>query len=563
MKKPNLFISAFLMICCALLPFISCSKYDDTAINERVDQIEERVGALETLVSQLNSSLSGLVTSIDALKNQDKIVSVTRTPGDDGWNIVFEKAGTISVYDGKNGVNGVDGATHQIGVRKDDDGLYYWTIDGEWLIEDGVKVPATAQVVVPQIKIEDGKFLFSTDGINWTVIGDAGTSGVGIVSDVRETDNDVTLVLSDSSEITIPKIQQFMINIEGSSFAISDGGTCRLFYEILGADDQTRVKAYAESGYTVDVAPNKRIPSKGSIKITAPDEAITADIIIIATNGKGQMCGKIISIEKGVLTLVDETLTIGANGGEVVAKLQTNTEYVVMIDPSAGWIHEAPETKATRTDEIKFLVDENTTDQVRTGQVFVTNDIGMMQILNITQDAKSEESTVQTGGISDFETFSGELIENYADLYSTVTTTKGWVGKNIKYVRPWTSIGDGNRVACLSGDNNLIGTITSPEIEGGCGTLTIAYGTNSDSSYRSKNISAKVDVMNENGELVQTFIVEKDKDEIVEQTVYSFEKTLNQSGKFKIIMTNNSVKNQAAIYNTFAVISVSWTGYSE
>ena len=35
-------------------------------------------------------------------------------------------------------------------------------------------------------KVEDGKFLFSTNGTDWVVIGDAGTSGIGLIKNVRE-----------------------------------------------------------------------------------------------------------------------------------------------------------------------------------------------------------------------------------------------------------------------------------------------------------------------------------------------------------------------------------------
>lgn len=90
MKTVYRFIYSILI----LLPFavVACDDYDDKEINERIDQIEGRVTALETIVAQLNSSLTGLVTSIDALKNQDKVVSVNRLPEGNGWEIVFDNS---------------------------------------------------------------------------------------------------------------------------------------------------------------------------------------------------------------------------------------------------------------------------------------------------------------------------------------------------------------------------------------------------------------------------------------------------------------------------------------
>ena len=48
--------------------------------------------------------------------------------------------------DGADGADGKDGHTPQIGVRKDTDGIYYWTLDGKWLTDSkGNKIPTTGK----------------------------------------------------------------------------------------------------------------------------------------------------------------------------------------------------------------------------------------------------------------------------------------------------------------------------------------------------------------------------------------------------------------------------------
>ena len=61
-----------------------------------------------------------------------------------GYVISFVHGDPITIYNGKNGENG---HTPIIGVKKDDDGVWYWTIDDNWLLnKDGERVCANAQV---------------------------------------------------------------------------------------------------------------------------------------------------------------------------------------------------------------------------------------------------------------------------------------------------------------------------------------------------------------------------------------------------------------------------------
>ena len=60
-----------------------------------------------------------------------------------GYTISFSKSGPVTIYHGKKGENGQNGTTPVIGVEQDTDGLYYWTLDGEWLTDDeGSKILA-------------------------------------------------------------------------------------------------------------------------------------------------------------------------------------------------------------------------------------------------------------------------------------------------------------------------------------------------------------------------------------------------------------------------------------
>ena len=153
-----------LLVFSLLLTIVGCSKeYDDSALVGRVNNLESRVLKLEQLCQQMNTNISSLQTIVSALQNNDYVtgvVPVTEGGKTVGYTISFTKSQPVTIYHGKDGVdgkNGTDGKDGQngadgkdgksyvpvIGVRQDTDGVYYWTLDGKWLIDgSGNKVKA-------------------------------------------------------------------------------------------------------------------------------------------------------------------------------------------------------------------------------------------------------------------------------------------------------------------------------------------------------------------------------------------------------------------------------------
>ena len=145
---------AFIALMGAML-LASCSEFDDSKIWDKLDNHESRISQLEELCKQMNTNISSLQTIVNALQANDYITNVSpvRKDGDViGYTITFAHSDTITIYhgeDGKNGENGADGKdgyTPQIGVMKDTDNIYYWTVDGEWLLDGkGNKIKAVGQ----------------------------------------------------------------------------------------------------------------------------------------------------------------------------------------------------------------------------------------------------------------------------------------------------------------------------------------------------------------------------------------------------------------------------------
>ena len=202
----------------------------------------------------MNTNISSLQTLVNALQQKDFITTVAPINNDGkevGYSITFSSGKSITIYhgnDGKDGADGTDGTTPQIGVKKDADGVYYWTVDGEWLTDaDGAKIQATAEDgtdgengTTPQLKIEEDYWYVSYDeGKTWTKLGKAtgedgsdgsdGSSGDNIFQSVTQDSENVYFVLTDGTRITIPKSAS-MENIVLTYIPRYSDGKATVFY---------------------------------------------------------------------------------------------------------------------------------------------------------------------------------------------------------------------------------------------------------------------------------------------------------------------------------------------
>ena len=211
-----------LLMCVLLL--LGCSdKYDDSALRNDLNDLENRVAKLEELCKQMNTNISSLQTIVTALQNNVYVTGTTPLMKDGkeiGYTITFSKGNPITIYHGKDGQDGEDGITPTISVKKDTDGVYYWTLNGEFIVVDGGKIQAEGtngtNGTTPQFKIENDYWFVSYDnGANWTQLGKAtGEDGVGgdsMFSGVDyETSTDyVIFTLSNGTQIKLPTWSAF------------------------------------------------------------------------------------------------------------------------------------------------------------------------------------------------------------------------------------------------------------------------------------------------------------------------------------------------------------------
>ena len=214
-----------LLMCVLLL--LGCSdKYDDSALRNDLNDLENRVAKLEDLCKQMNTNISSLQTIVTALQNNVYVTGTTPLMKDGkeiGYTITFSKGNPITIYHGKDGQDGEDGTTPTIGVKKDTDGVYYWTLNGEFIVVDDGKIQAEGKDgtngtngTTPQFKIENDYWFVSYDnGTNWTQLGKAtGEDGVGSDSmfsgvDYETSTDYIIFTLSNGTQIKLPTWSAF------------------------------------------------------------------------------------------------------------------------------------------------------------------------------------------------------------------------------------------------------------------------------------------------------------------------------------------------------------------
>lgn len=559
------FKNSILALGTALL-LAGCEKYDDSALVARMDKAEADIKELQTLVGQINTTLSGLATTVDALQKQDRIVSVTKLDDGSGYVVEFSQSGKITIYNGKNGIdgtdgkdgtdgtdgtNGQDGQTPTIGVKLDADGNYYWTVNGEYLLdENGNKIAATAHVATPQLRINNGNFEISYNGgVTWEVIGEAGNTGAVIFSKVEDGTDVVTFTLGDGTTIVIPKAGAFSITMD-TDVIISAGASVNVAYTISSSDDATVVDAFGTKGFEAEVMASS--VSAGMVRITAPNPLTNGKVYVIAVKGDGTTAARILSCEEGVFVL-DETAfatKVPAAGGAFEVPFQTNQDNpVVMVDPtSMSWIH-LVETKAVRSGTIVFSIDENTSEEERTGKVRIN-----FVEYTIVQEGKS--ATPETGGgSSDLETMNNG---STGRQYKTYSSTNGWTVSDSRVLNRASYVDGIEGVRPILGaDQNHTGILTSPVLSGGCGVVTVEY-------YREQletGSSFTIEIKSSDGSSVLK------SEEHVDGTLERYVKntinfTFNLTGDYIIVITAHDITTND-VADELGIISVSWTGYTE
>ena len=252
-------------------------------LKDRVDTLEKKVAALEASVNENASSISKLV---EATSKAVTISKVEETA--DGYKVYFSDGTTAVLKNGTNGVDGKDAVAPVVGI-KEDNGEFYWTIDGEFILNGGAKVPVSGKT--PQFKIEDSKWYVSYDDKTWAEVPVSGTVKPELV--MSETDNEYVFTLGETV-ISIPKEKAFMVKVKTDVKSVLAGDVLVFPYTLVGADETTHVLVESK-GVEAEVD-----EAACSVKVTVPSVVSNAYVMIKAVrNSDAKYSAQYINISKG------------------------------------------------------------------------------------------------------------------------------------------------------------------------------------------------------------------------------------------------------------------------
>ncbi len=384
-----------------ILGLVSTSCYDDTEIREAIDDLDGRVQTLETLCTELNTNLTALSTLVQALQKGDYVVSFSPLIEDGeevGYRIIFKENGVVDLYHGKdgadgadgedgkdgengkdglNGADGKDGLTPVLGTKQDTDGAYYWTIDGEWVLDgEGNKIPLITPGATPQLKIEDETWYVSyDDGKTWEELGAAVSVGI---KDIKEENGELVITMADGTSIAVPLGSPMKVVLgEFDATALQYGADLEIPYAIEGVEGDVVVFLLKEgSAFEAELVEESALAGKVVVKqLAAAQTESKGKIGIFASAEDGTTVSQAVRLTSGVFYSVEgnkEAYEVEAAGGQVQFTVATNTSFEVKTD--AEWISYL-QTKAVEEKVLSFEVAANEGDAREAGVELVSGDI--------------------------------------------------------------------------------------------------------------------------------------------------------------------------------------------
>ena len=416
MKKILLtLLSAAALLVCA------CDKYDDTPLRNELSSLEQRVKNLEDLCSKLNTNIASIQTLLTNIDSKIAIERVVTLDNNEGYLITFSDGASIKVYNGLDGSAGPKGDKGEKGEQgeqgdpgdapvigvKTDGGVIYWTLNGEWLLDDeGNKIPVVGQKgdkgdqgdpgnagndgydgddgVTPQLKIENGKWMVSyDDGSSWNEVPSSSDDPSNTNALTIEETEDAYIFTVNGESYTISKAASavsFQIKVENDDITLSGETSVTLKYTLTGGDETTHVVAEGSlNGEVDDSACTVTISSKDGTPITEGYVILRA-----VRNSDGASSAQYIGVAASTFTIITaKEVSVDGNGGTFEVKVKTNLEYDIT---QSDWITQEPDTKAVHTDTKNFSAKANRSGAERTGTItFKTKDGAFEEVVVVTQ----------------------------------------------------------------------------------------------------------------------------------------------------------------------------------
>ena len=192
----------------------SVSCYDNSAeldrIREQLREHELEIQALKQSVELINQDISSLRSVLSELRSGVYVSSVSEDIREDavvGYTLSFSDGRGVYLRTSTDG-----NPAPAISIRQGRNQLYYWTINGEWLLgASGQPVPVSDEGSVPLIKAEEGVWSVSVDGGSTWAAAPSSGQGSSPFSSIDTSNPDYVLItLTDGTVLQFPTWAAFV-----------------------------------------------------------------------------------------------------------------------------------------------------------------------------------------------------------------------------------------------------------------------------------------------------------------------------------------------------------------
>ena len=301
------------MVALAMATPLFTSCYDDSALNEKLEDIQ-------TEVDKLKSDLAALQAAVD---NNLSVVDYKQIEG--GYELTMSDGSTITILNGKDGAAGAAGQNGANGTNGKDG-------------KDGEKGEK----------------------------GDKGDKGDAFFESVELSDDGLYLVITlVSGTVYELPMGGFNLVFEAPETLVEEGVAVKVPYTIVGAaeTDEVFVRILASSNCTAEV-----LAAEKAVSLTPALGAGYVDVYAI-NNTTGELKARTIAFNGYSFSVEATEFAASPIGGSVEVPVSTSVDYEIEID--GAWLKYVDvEIKAVRNETLVFSAEaENTTGAVRKATV--------------------------------------------------------------------------------------------------------------------------------------------------------------------------------------------------
>ena len=388
--------------------FLSVFSGCTDMVRPELDETHAKLQALQELAGAVNWDLHILDLIVQQLDDGHTILPETFHQTEDGYEVSFRDGKKIVIPFGKDGVDGR--MFIPVGVR-DEDGLYYWTVDGEWLLDaDGNRIRAGAtDGFVPQFKVEEGFWWISLDGgVTFNELAAVDDmDGFGVFREVQQTTSGkVVLTLWDGETVELWSQFPFRMSFEGparDTLFIAAGELLPIPYKVVveGETDQPLVVTSGTDGtYFSRVEPVD--DTTGVVKVQAPADFAEGYILLSASCG-GYSAMKMITFRQRETTPAESFVTVRLGSGSDSATIPYQANFDYVVTSAEDWLEAVSDPE---TGVLTFTPQENAGTEVRECVVTVSpkdNPDYVCTTIRIIQATKYYSVALEEGGPFTFD----------------------------------------------------------------------------------------------------------------------------------------------------------------